>query len=193
MIKAVAADKGLVVDLLARSFQTNKSVNYILSAGDRRSKRLVALMEYSFEACLLSGDVWLSDDRKACALTYFPHLKKMSIRSVWLDGRLIFKAIGLAGIRKALRREAAVKKLQPPAAMLYLWFIGVDPAFQRQGIGSSLLTEVLAFADKSRLPVYLETSALENLSWYEHFGFVVYGRLVLTYTLFFLKRETNRE
>lgn len=49
MIKAVAQDKPLIVDLLSRSFQNNKSVQYIIGDRQVHEKRIYALMEYSFE------------------------------------------------------------------------------------------------------------------------------------------------
>jgi ribosomal protein S18 acetylase RimI-like enzyme len=73
--------------------------------------------------------------------------------------------------------------------MLYLWFIGVAPAEQHKGHGSSLLTAILAMSAKLNLPLFLETSTLKNLPWYERFGFGIYDKLDLTYTLYFLKKD----
>lgn len=39
--------------------------------------------------------------------------------------------------------------------------------------------------------MYLETSMPENLPWYERFGFRIYDRLELGYTLYFLKKEAT--
>lgn len=75
--------------------------------------------------------------------------------------------------------------------MAYLWFIGVNPGDQHKGIGSKLLQEIIAFADQKKLPLFLETSTLTNLPWYERFGFKIYDQLELSYTLYFLKRHRN--
>ncbi|WP_429263557.1 GNAT family N-acetyltransferase [Mucilaginibacter sp. 3215] len=48
--------------------------------------------------------------------------------------------------------------------------MGVDPAYQHRGTGSQLLTNLLAHAPKN-VPGVLETSALQNLPWYERFHF----------------------
>lgn len=188
MIKAETADKKLVVELLTESFADNQSVNYIVRNDADRKKRIAALMDYSFEMCSLYGEVWISNDRKACALLLFPQNKKSSLAAILLDIKLIFKAIGLTGIKKALDRESKIKARQPKLPMAYLWFIGVSPDNQHQGIGSKLLQEVIDHAEAIKLPLYLETSTLRNLPWYERFGFKVYNQLQLTYTLYFLKR-----
>lgn len=188
MIKVNREDKLLILDILSLSFDDNQSVNYIILQDEKRRARIRALMDYSFEVCYRFGDVWLSDDRKACALVLYPHLKRTTLISIWLDAQLIFKAIGIANISKALEREAMIKKRQPKEKMAYLWFIGVEPTEQHKGIGSWLLQQIFVEANEKGLPVFLETSTQINLPWYERFGFEIYDRLFLGYMLYFLKR-----
>ena len=187
MIKAQYENKLLVIELLTKSFDDNQSVNYIVQQDYRRLQRIHALMEYSFEMCYHFGEVWLSNDKQACALILYPHQKTTTLRSIWLDIKLVFQAIGISGIGKAMKREALIKEKQHKENMLYLWFIGVNPTYQHSGIGSILLQEVIEEAEKKSLPVYLETSTLRNLPWYERFNFHVYDKLELSYTLYFLK------
>jgi len=143
-------------------------------------------MAYSFQVCQLFGEVWLSDDRRACALVLYPEKKKTMFQSIWLDITLIFKAVGLSGIKKVLKREAEIKKRQPKLCMAYLWFIGVNPLYQHRGTGSRLLKEVSEREKVEDRPVFLETSVLKNITWYERFGFHQYDYLTLDYTLYFL-------
>ena len=185
-------EKQIVVDLLTLSFMDNQSVNYIIRQDEKKTKRIRALMDYSYEVCKVFGEVWLSENEKACALILYPQNKRTTIKSIRLDLKLIFQAIGLRNIQKALDRESKIKKLQPQINMMYLWFIGVAPEYQHLGIGSNLLNDVLGDAGKENLPTYLETSTLKNLPWYERNGFEIYNRLELGYTLFFLKHEPNR-
>jgi len=53
----------------------------------------------------------------------------------------------------------------------YLNELGVDPAFQGKGFGSSLMRYMLKKIDDQGLPVYLETSLEKNVRYYEKFGF----------------------
>jgi len=192
MVRAKTNDKSFVVDLLSQSFDNNQSVNYIVRQDKKRLRRIRFLMDYSYEVCSQSGDVWLSDDHKACALLLYPHLKRTTLKSIWLDVKLIFQVIGLCGVQKAMKRETQIKKLQPKAPMAYLWFIGVNPANQHNNVGTKLLNEIIEDANSKALPVYLETSTLQNLPWYERQGFKIYNKLELGYTLFFLRHEIGK-
>lgn len=188
MLKANRNDKIKVIEILTLSFYDNQSVNYIINH-KHDIHEIKALMDYSFEQCYHFGDVYLSDDRNACALILYPQKKRFNFKAIWLDIKLIFKAIGITRIFKALNRESAIKKLQPQINMAYLWFIGVEPNVQHKGIGSTFLSEILDLKKKENLPVFLETSTLTNLPWYKRFGFEIYEKLEIGYTLFFLKNE----
>ncbi|MES2446625.1 MAG: GNAT family N-acetyltransferase [Bacteroidota bacterium] len=188
MKKAEYNEKNLIVDILTKSFESNQSVNYIVKQDEKKLKRIEALMNYSFEVCYLFGDVFLSDDNKACALVLYPDKKKTTIKSIMLDVNLILSCVGIENIKKTLDREAIIKKIQPKVPMYYLWFIGVDPEYQNTGIGSELLKEIIEDSRRKEQPIYLETSTLKNLPWYKKFGFDIYHEADLSYKLFFLKK-----
>lgn len=189
MIRAEYQDKRLVVEILSHSFDDNKSVNYVINQNRSRKRRISRLMEYSFDYCNMFGEVFLSDDKNACALAVLPDKKKTSLKSILLDVKLALTCLGLANLKKAMDREARIKTIHPADPMYYLWFIGVRPEVQNKGIGSSLLTEVIAKSDSMQRPLYLETSTLRNLPWYKTFGFEVHNELDFGYKLFCLKRE----
>ncbi len=191
MIKAKYSDKNLVVDILTNSFDTNQSVNYIVKQDQKRVQRVSLLMDYSFEVCYLFGDVFLSNDKKACALVIYPDKKKTTLKSILLDVKLILSSVGLKNIKKAIARESMINNIQSKELKYYLWFIGVDPEYYNKGIGSILLDEIIEDSEHKKRPIYLETSMLKNLPWYEKFGFQIYHELDLSYKLFFLKRELN--
>ena len=186
-------DKKQVLEILTNSFDTNKSVNYIVKQDSKRVNRIRELMDYSFEICYHFGKVYLSDDKKACALVLFPDQKKTTLKSIWMDIRLILKSVGVFNIRKALERESKIKAVQDKNLMYYLWFIGVDPASHGQGLGNKLMEELIAESEAIGRPIYLETSTLKNLPWYKKFGFEVYYELDLGYKLFFLKRPITKK
>lgn len=185
---ATYEDKPLLVDVLSRAFENNGSVRYVVGYGDGQMNRIRALMEYSVEICFHYGNIYLDSNRTACALILYPHRKRTTLRSVMLDVQLVLRAIGWRNIRRVLKREAQLKRIQPKEDMVYLWFIGVMPDRQQAGIGSALLLKVIEIASREGLPVYLETSVKENLSWYHRFGFTVYGSLDMDHTLYFLRR-----
>jgi hypothetical protein len=82
MIKANLDDKSLVADILTAAFLHNKSVNYLIPQDGLKIFRIHELMQYSFEVCLLFGEVFLCDYRKGCVLLLHPELKRTTFRSV---------------------------------------------------------------------------------------------------------------
>lgn len=189
MTKANYDDKNLVIDILSESFKDNKSVNYMAGEGQHQIDRIRYLMDYSFEVCHQFGEVYLSDDRTAAALVLYPEEKKTNFSTVLLDVKLILNCIGVSNIGKALKRESSIKKIQPQVPMYYIWFIGVHPDSQGNGIGSQLMGELIKESEKRQRPIYLETSTLANLPWYQKFGFDIYDELELSYKLYFLNRK----
>lgn len=189
MRRASLEEKDLVVDILTQSFESNQSVNYIVNQDKKRLERIRALMDYSFDVCSLFGDVFISDDKKACALIVYPDKKKTNLKSALLDLKLITQCIGAKNIKKALAREALIKRIQPKELMTYLWFIGVNLADQNKGIGSKMLQSVIDHSTQNKRPIYLETSTVRNLPWYDKYGFKIYSEQDLSYRLYFLKRD----
>lgn len=189
MIRAFKEDKKRVIDILASSFDDNKSVNYILKQDQNRVQRIKNLMAYSFDICQMFGDVFLSDDKNGCALVLMPDKKKTTFRSILLDAKLAISAISLPNIKKAMSREAAINKTHPEGPIYYLWFIGVDPSQQGRGIGSGLLNAIIQEGLSQKRTICLETSTLKNIPWYEKHGFETYHEMDFGYKLYCMKKN----
>lgn len=188
-MRAAYSDKAIVVAILVNSFNQNQSVNYVVKQDSKREARLRALMEYSFDVCLLFGDVFLTTDKKGCVLVIYPDKKKTTPKSILLDVKMIFNCMGLSNLKKAINREAAISTVHPSGLIYYLWFIGVNSINQNKGIGSQLLQDVILEGQKQNRTICLETSALKNLPWYEKFGFSIYHEFDFGYKLYCLKKE----
>lgn len=189
MIQANLSHRQQMIDILATAFAENKSVNYLLKDDRRKHARVRALMAYSFDVCYTFGELWLSADRQACALLLLPERRKTSLKTLIWDLQLVMRSIGLAGVQRAQQRESRIKKHHPETAYAYLWFVATAPGQQGQGVGTSLMKEILARYDSYQLPLYLETSTLRNLPWYKKLGFEVYKELDFSFPLFMLRRE----
>jgi hypothetical protein len=189
MIRAQPKDKNLVVSILVSSFDDNKSVNYIIRPDGKRIERIKRLMEYSYDVCNLFGDIFLTEDKKGCALLILPDKKRTTIKSILLDAKFAFTCLGISNINKAMKREAKIKQIHPNRLLYYLWFMCVDASNQNKGIGSQLLQDVISEGQKQNRIICLETSTLKNLPWYEKFGFSIYHEFDFGYKLYCLKRE----
>ena len=69
--------------------------------------------------------------------------------------------------------------LRPPGPHWILALLGVEPSVQRTGVGRALLGRLLAEADRSGRPVWLETDRSENVAFYAAAGFAVHETVVL--------------
>ncbi|MDJ1497614.1 GNAT family N-acetyltransferase [Cytophagaceae bacterium DM2B3-1] len=187
MIKATINEKSLIVDILSQSFESNQSVNYIIPQDSKRKKRIRKLMEYSFDVCYEFGEIFLSDDRTACALVILPDTKKSTLSSTIRDVKFILFSTGLGKVKLVLDREAKIKALHPTTPFYHLWYIGVLPASQGKGIGRKLLSEIIQRAKELSRSIYLETSTLRNLPFYKKFGFETFAQLEFSYRLHLLR------
>lgn len=58
---------------------------------------------------------------------------------------------------------------------LHVIYLAVRPGMQHHGISAVLLNEVIAYAEKHRLMISLETHNEKNVAFYQHFGFKLFG------------------
>lgn len=191
MIKATPDDRELIVRILAESFDDNQSVNYLVPQNRSRQKRLLKLMEYSFDVCHAYGEVFLNENKTACALMLYPnHAINKKLKKYILDARLIVTSIGFSNLYKALIRESKIKSLHPlNEPFAHLWYIGVFKQEQGNGAGTFLLKEIMGYCKEKRNSVYLETSTERNLSWYKKNGFILFETLKFSYDLYCFKEK----
>lgn len=64
-----------------------------------------------------------------------------------------------------------VEEHEPEEPLCYLSHIGVVPERQREGLGTALMHDGLARADREGISTWLETSRAANAVYYEGFGF----------------------
>jgi GNAT superfamily N-acetyltransferase len=98
-----------------------------------------------------------------------------------------FLLAGPAPIVRGLRTSAVQDQGHPKEEHVFLWFLAVDTAHQRSGIGRKLLARVIKEAEA---PVYLDTSNPANLPYYASFGFEEIGKAALPRgaTMWFMRR-----
>ena len=179
-----------MVTILTDAFADNQSVLYVVKQDRHRRARIRHLMQYAVTTCREAGEVWLSNDRQGTALVLFPDRKKTTGQAILRDLRLAVSATGLRQVYRTLRREARIHALHPNTPFCHLWFVGVHPSSQGQGVGSQLLRSLTEHYDTMQRPIYLETSTVRNLPWYQKHGFTVYHELNFSYPLYLMRRYT---
>jgi ribosomal protein S18 acetylase RimI-like enzyme len=160
--------------LLARAFQDDPAWSWVFPSAARRAVLLPWLFQMGFE--VTEAEIWSTDDPLLGIARWLPpgrpsvHVGPMLRALVATPLRVReatsrFFAYGRAV--EAMRTEAV------PEPHWYLAGIGVEPARQREGIGSALITPGLEAAAAAGLPAALLTNSDRNLSFYGRHGFEV--------------------
>ncbi|MGH2759202.1 MAG: GNAT family N-acetyltransferase [Actinomycetota bacterium] len=91
--------------------------------------------------------------------------------------RLFFPFVRILGRRlpTAMSGFRVIRRGHPSEPHWYLSTIGVAPERQRSGYGRALMGPILERADREQTITYLETFKLDNVPYYERFGFRVTG------------------
>jgi ribosomal protein S18 acetylase RimI-like enzyme len=88
---------------------------------------------------------------------------------------------------RGLKTSSIQDRGHPRDEHVFLWFLAVDPAHQRSGVGRALLQRVFEDAEA---PVFLDTANPANVPYYASFGFEEIGRAALPRgaTMWFMRR-----
>jgi ribosomal protein S18 acetylase RimI-like enzyme len=163
-------DLAIVVETAARSLDAEAMLRW--SFGENRFEERIRLHFRHYDGENLSrGWIRIAADGAGIA--------------VWIppDAREEHEAIGPAppgGETEILSDHAEghaafwgwVGEHEPPEPLLYLSHIGVMPERQGEGLGTALMRDGLAGADRDGVPAWLETSIEANVAYYERFGFL---------------------
>jgi ribosomal protein S18 acetylase RimI-like enzyme len=173
--RAEAADTEALTTALADAFRDDPVVSWLIPAdASHREDRLRAFFG-SMARSYLRRDkhVLIAGDGAGAALWAQPGSWVLPPAEIARESPAAVKAFG-RHLPRALRLLNQIEGLHPKEPHhWYLAYVGTRCDSQGQGIGSSLLREVLDQADAQRVPAYLESSNERNLSLYERHGFKV--------------------
>lgn len=97
-----------------------------------------------------------------------------------------------ARFKRLIDQLDALHPQYAPEPHWYLTMLGVDPAWQRRGIGEALMRPVFAAADRNGIPCYLEAPTIENARYYERRGFRIVAETDIPDSdvhIWFMRRE----
>ncbi|MDT8433991.1 MAG: GNAT family N-acetyltransferase [Anaerosomatales bacterium] len=160
------------VELMSRAFEDDPFVDWVVRSDAKHDEG----MHRFFEVCLRQltvpyGEVWTTDDFGGVAMWTPPARFSVGIGE---QLRFIGQAIRGMQMRHVPSRLAAFTEIErhhPQEPHYYLFFLGVDPERQGEGIGSRMMASVLARCDTQRMPAYLEATRPDLVPFYERFGY----------------------
>ena len=172
---ATHADRNGLAPMLARAFHDDPPMVWAHPDEASRPRRAERFFAARLRTLLPQELSWTADGAAGAALWAAPDAWKAPPRE-WVE------ALGAMTLRRlplVLAGLTTVERLHPHEPHLYLAVLGVDPAHQRQGLGSKLLEPGLAMCDREGVPAYLETAKAGNVTFYERHGFRVRDELTL--------------
>jgi GNAT superfamily N-acetyltransferase len=162
--------------MFARAFDDSPLFRYLLPSPRSRATACRAFFAAATRDALALGnvDVARHDAAVVGAAVWlapgdYPPSALRQLRQ--LGATWTFAIVASRRVAVSLRFLRANEKVHPKETHWYLGILGVDPAYQGQGIGGRLLQPVLDRADAEGLPVYLETDKERNLAFYNRFRF----------------------
>jgi GNAT superfamily N-acetyltransferase len=177
--KADSGDARPLAEALARAFDDDPLMRFILPDDSLRRRRLPRLFRTSLHAQYLRlGEVYTTSDVAGGSVWSPPGLWRPP---PWVVARSLPGLALALGWRlpNAVWAVTAVERLHPAEPHWYLAVLGTEPSRQGHGIGSALLAPVLQRCDHDGVPAYLESSKEANLPFYARHGFEVTGTIDL--------------
>jgi len=163
--------------MLTRAFLDYPLMIYANAQLERRRRGVATLYGAIIRDTLRHGEVHVSAGLEGACCWLPPGVGLPTFAREVRSGMLgLPLGFGWGGFQRLVDFDHVQRRLHEQYASGPHWFlatIGVDPAHQGRGIGSALMSPVLARADEQRTPCYLETHTVGNVRLYERHGFRV--------------------
>jgi ribosomal protein S18 acetylase RimI-like enzyme len=173
--RADEADVPLIAGVVARAFDDDPFINFIVKQDRRRADRIASWARGAAAESVALGETYVTLAGDGAALwtppgqphtaNAFTRLRRLAPRTGLARALSVDRALGVLG-RKT-----------PREPHFYLRIIGVEPGQQRRGIGGRLMQPVLERCDRERIAAYLFSTKQQNLALYERNGFRVVKRI----------------
>ena len=141
---------------------------------DRREAALTSLFEALLRQCVEKGAILGARSSGqlvgVCAMVEPGRCQATATEKLALLPAVVAGA-GLASTVRLLRWVSVWSAHDPAEPHWHLGPVGVERDLQGRGIGSTLLSEFCARMDAGQATAYLETDKIENVGFYERFGF----------------------
>lgn len=171
--KARASDANALKAVLARAFDDDPFVNYLVAQDARRARRVYDLMALEIDMQMLKGEVYTTGDVEGGAIWTPPGRADISLLAQLRSVRPLASSTTWKRLPSVLSIFHLLEKKHPNEPHYYLGTLGVDPAFQGRSLGTQLMRPVLDMCDRDHVPAYLESSKEKNVPLYERCGFKV--------------------
>jgi len=177
LARAGTPDARRIARLFARAFQDDPLMRYAIPDAQQRRRLLPTLLGLNARYGCRYGEVYTTLEYTGAAIWLPLGHATYTLRRMLRAGMFVAPLrLPWAALRRLATVEGRAQRLHERYASRPHWYlaqIGVEPAYQRQGVASRLLRPMLARMDAAGLPGYLETENPANISIYQRYGFRV--------------------
>jgi len=171
---AASAD-GVARDL-ADAFALDPVFSWFSRADERRDAARLAFFRHLMNELIAGAGEVLRPSTGGGAAVWIPS-EALGALPLHKEVQGLPTLLGLTGWSRLWRlmqlREAMDRHHPMDRPHAYLWFLGVTPRAQGQGVGSRLLKAKTDQLDAARRPAFLETATERNVALYRRHGFEV--------------------
>lgn len=170
--------------MLSRAFSDDPKMTHLIPDIAAKKDLSLHLFEFELRYGMNYGDVYTTSPGIEGVAVWLPSTKSEITfwRAFRSGGMRLRKNLGKKIMDRLMTFSNAVDEIHKkhaPFPHYYLFFIGVDPAYQKKRIASRLITPMLGWLDTRKLPCYLNTQNEKNVGLYEHYGFEVIEQVIL--------------
>jgi GNAT superfamily N-acetyltransferase len=170
--------------MLTLAFFDDPKLTHLIPEISAKKELSRYLFEFELQYGMNYGDVYTTSPSVEGVAVWLPSTKSEITfwRAFRSGGMGLQKHLGKKIMDRLMSFSIAVDNLHKkhaPFPHYYLFFIGVDPAYQKKRVASRLITPMLGWLDMQKLPCYLNTQNENNIGLYEHYGFQVIEQLIL--------------
>jgi len=175
---------GQAGEMLTRAFFDDPKLTHLIPEIAAKKELSRYLFEFELQYGMNYGDVYTTSPAVEGVAVWLPSAKSEVTfwRAFRSGGMVLQKHLGKQIMDRLMSFSTEIDVLHKkhvPFPHYYLFFIGVDPVYQKKRVASRLITPMLSWLDIQKLPCYLNTQNEKNIGLYEHYGFEVMEQLVL--------------
>lgn len=161
---AQASDKQALAKVLKRAFADDPVMRWILPSQDDYERISAPFFELILNQSLSSGSCFTVSGRTGVSLWEAPDYAPTLVSQLSSFFKMAWLLRG--NLARGFQLQVLMESYRPRKPFWHLTYIATDPDHQGKGIGASLLEPITRISSQQSLPIYLECSNRDNLSFY---------------------------
>lgn len=172
------AAPNLLIDTAVAAFLDDPLYQWLQPDPSARERLLRANFQLTLAAGARNAELWSTDHGAAVAVWSMPGGSLLGADDEAEFADVLGRHVG-SRAAEAGASMSACAALEPDGPHATLHILAAHPRRQRRGLGAGLLAQLLERCDAAGIGVWLESSNVANVGFYERFGFGSTGRVRL--------------